>query len=453
MIKLIWVALLSDLLTPMLISRFGWPPAIRWISPAVLVIIVVPWTIWLLLKRERAPKAIFLMFVISIVGVIAAWSNGSGVSVIAWGAWLMMRGPLIGLFSYLKLSSLERFPQRWIKWNLLLLGLEVGVQIWQFLTGTPPGDSLAGTLGDVGTQHLAMITIWVLAVCMGDWVARGRLVPLLGALGLSAVSAVLAELKIFFFAAPVMGLIAIGFSFVKKRRLAQTLLLIGTVVLALLVSVQVYDAIVPSAQLYPLEYYLDPASLSEYANYWGQGVDKDDLGRNLALSLVWQRISISPPALLFGEGLGARAQSDALGLTGAAIIDSEFGLFVGTSLVVILDELGLMGLLVLGGFFLWALRTLWKSVAIPDQQPGMVSLEYGLIIYTLLWPVLLWYASAWVFPASTMLYWVTLGYVLGQSRKGRSVSDEFVTSQVQPHGKSLSSGVFASEHVTIQRVQ
>jgi hypothetical protein len=41
-------------------------------------------------------------------------------------------------------------------------------------------------------------------------------------------------------------------------------------------------------------------------------------------------------------------------------------------------------------------------------------LRYGLLLFSLFWPVWLWYASVWVMRAPMLLYWMLLGYIFNR---------------------------------------
>ncbi len=44
------------------------------------------------------------------------------------------------------------------------------------------------------------------------------------------------------------------------------------------------------------------------------------------------------------------------------------------------------------------------------SDPYQATLAYGLFIFTMFWPVWLWYHKAWLAGAMMILYWVSLGY-------------------------------------------
>jgi hypothetical protein len=421
MIKLIWVALLSDLLTPILIWQAGLPAEFRWISHAAFAVVIVMGLASLLRQRD-VPKAVGVILLFSVIGGLLGWSSGQGASATLWGWYLMFKYPLVGLCIYLDPPKSPQFPGQLRTWCLRLLLFEVAVQVWQYLGGLAPGDSLAGTLGPGGTGLLAMMVLLVTALALGAWIVRGTIAQLGMVVVLGVVSSILGEMKIYFFAVAALGSLAVLIRGVRHRNIGRTLPLVFVVGLSLWLFPVLYDAFVPSAQWYPFSRYLDEGFLNTYASILSPGERADDVGRGLGLYLVWQRISASPLTLLFGEGLGARGVSDALGSVGVGVSTSGLGLYTGTSLLVILGEAGLTGLGCIAMFLLWTLKKLWKATSV-EQTPDLAALQYGLLLYTVLWPLWLYYTSAWVAVVSAPLYWIALGYVLAKPH-GRALTPQ-----------------------------
>jgi hypothetical protein len=62
---------------------------------------------------------------------------------------------------------------------------------------------------------------------------------------------------------------------------------------------------------------------------------------------------------------------------------------------------------------LWVVWKLLRHAKItPDRYLAM--LEYGLALFTLFWPLWLFYHKAWSFGGMMMFYWITLGFVANQ---------------------------------------
>ena len=101
----------------------------------------------------------------------------------------------------------------------------------------------------------------------------------------------------------------------------------------------------------------------------------------------------------------------ALGIVGEGLRQGYYGLAAGSSLLVLMQELGLVGLTSFGGFLLWVNYLLWRYGS-SSSSPEIKVLCYGLIIYATLWPLWLWYHAVWTFGVSMLLYWAILGYLL-----------------------------------------
>jgi hypothetical protein len=236
------------------------------------------------------------------------------------------------------------------------------------------------------------------------------------------VSSILAENKIFPFAIGLMGLATLTLSMLRSRssrkgRVRQEILFVVTVLIGIALFSQAYDAMAPVARLYPMRVIVDPDFLKDYMAIVQSGPEKYDVGRNYALLHVWQELSSSPAAILFGQGLGSHGVSQEFGTVGTSIRSGDLGLFAGSSLVVILGELGLVGLVIVIGTLAGLVRILWKSIHGNDGCSSLY-LRYGLVIFSIMWPIWLWYASAWVYPVVTTLYWASVGYLIrGRARQ------------------------------------
>jgi hypothetical protein len=74
-----------------------------------------------------------------------------------------------------------------------------------------------------------------------------------------------------------------------------------------------------------------------------------------------------------------------------------------------MQETGMLGMLFLGGFMLISVVSLFSQIR-QHPESEVNGLRYGLIIYTLLIPLWLWYDSAWAARVAMLLYWSVLGF-------------------------------------------
>lgn len=411
--KLILLTLLSDIFTPFLTSNAGLPEEARYLSQVTLVFIVGRLLLRFLLGAP-VPRAFGVLAGLSIVGAIAALANGQDVLATVWGWWLMFRYTLVGLYVYVRPESVDRLAPRLSTWCIRLLLLEVVVQLSQFANGEPPGDGITGTLGPNTTSVLVLLALWTLALAIGNWVAIGRMREAAFAASLGIVSSVLGEMKLYPIAAAAMAITSLWYYLRRNHSLSQLLpygLLLGAV---LWVFPSIYNAAVPAAEREPFMSYLSLDRLDQYmSGVWIDSKGGYDLGRGTAVVNGWERLNRSPISLAVGEGLGARGESKTLGTAGLALLAEDFGLFTGSSLVVIMGEMGLLGLAALLVFEAWAVHKLSRAQAsvLPSGEDG---LRYALILYSLLLPVWLWYASLWTYPIPMLLYWSALGYCLAR---------------------------------------
>ena len=82
---------------------------------------------------------------------------------------------------------------------------------------------------------------------------------------------------------------------------------------------------------------------------------------------------------------------------------------------------------------LWVAVVLLRDISRYPQSDG-AQLRYALLLFSLLWPIWLWYRAVWAFPVPMLLYWVTLGYVLNDARKRHMRPAEAALSDLEWRG-------------------
>ena len=418
---LLVLAFATDLLSPILIEKGILPSATRWISPAA-VALMIALTLVRMLAWDRIPGAVWIIIWFSLIGACVALVRGQGAMATAWGWWRMFEYPLVGLFAFLQPNWPRRFPE-WLSTScVVILGVEVIVQIGQYFSGQKPGDLLAGTFGAYGTHNLMLFAVIAFCLALGHWLVEGKWMPLALVMALSLVSNVLAENKVFPVVVVSLSILTGVVAVVRNRDALRPTLYLVSLGLAIWCFALVYNAIIPTARTDSLESYLQIAKIKAYSDsvrssvHLGQGYS--DIGRNYAVIYGLNAISTDTTTLLFGMGLGTRSESRSLGITGSALGQDALGLSTGTSLLIIMQELGLVGLGVLGGFVLWVVLTLAKDI-IGDPCEELVELRYALLLFTLLWPLWIWYAASWFAPFPMLLYWTALGYALREGKRQR----------------------------------
>jgi len=413
---LLAVAFATDLFAPFLI-RYGILPAYaRWVSHAAVAMMTLG-AYARMMVFDRVPGVVWVIVANSAIGVTVALCQGQGIVPTAWGWWIMFQFPLVGLYAYLQPKWPDRFPQRLRTACAFILGMQVIVQTGQYVTGESIGDGVSGTFGPRGTGDLVVFALLVLCLVLGHWLAHREWQALVLVLGMGIFVAVLGGMKFYPFAALALGVLSsVVFIFQTRRlwKLVPYVVLIGTVVVAF---IGFYNLVRPTALSLPLEKYLEPQTFIKYTHRADrtlvQGKYYYDIGRNYALAYGWNSILSDPTTFLFGMGLGARGESRSLGTAGAALLRGNLGLATGTSLLVIMQEVGLVGMVVLGCFIVWTVVVLFKGVK-NYPQSNAVELRYGLLLFSLLWPLWLWYNTAWINRPAMLIYWSALGYVLSE---------------------------------------
>ncbi|MFC2036542.1 hypothetical protein ACFLYD_01040 [Chloroflexota bacterium] len=417
---LLVAALVTDLVTPFFVSAGILPGATSWISHAfLLAAVVLAYTRMMIF--DHLPGAVWAILGISLIGVTVALFRDQGFAATLWGWWLLFRFPLVGLYAYLHPGLPDRFSQWLLSFCLIVVGVEVLFQIGQYLSGETPGDDLSGTFGSHGVGHLMFLTVFTVSLAFGQWLAHSRWKPLVLALVLGTVSGVLAENRMF----PVAVLLLAAFAGLlllargmQLRRLVALLVVLGV---GLVVFIRGYNAFVPGAQVVSFEErFLDEDYVNSYLgkvrrSEVGGGVQQSyRMGRNLALEYAWSTIIGDPVTLLFGFGLGARGDSISLGISGSALKQDKF--VRGSNLVIMMQEMGLFGLVVIMGFVVWVTVALIRDIRRYPHAPA-VGLRYALLLFSVFWPLWLWYKKPLESRVTMLIYWVALGYVFRVSRE------------------------------------
>jgi hypothetical protein len=164
------------------------------------------------------------------------------------------------------------------------------------------------------------------------------------------------------------------------------------------------------------QWLLDEDTRSHYLNRVSRSeiTDRFGMGRNALFGYAFDTIAGEPTSLAFGFGLGSWGGSDALGVVGSAYEAGRYRR--GSNLVVLIQELGVFGLLAAGGFLVWVTLVLYRDIR---RQPlsKAAGLRYGLLLFSLLWPLLFWYKRPLESRATMWLYWVALGYVMNEANE------------------------------------
>lgn len=410
---LVVAVLIAELLTPTLIWNRILPGAAKWLGD-LFILMIIGHVIVEMLRKDRIPPAFLLMVGVSIVGSVVAAYEGQQWQATAWGIWLLFKYPVVGIYTYLHTEWPTDFPSKFFYLFMGLLAFETVFQIGQFFTGTPTGDDLAGSFGWHGIASLTMFSLIVLCIAFGHWLATGHWWALAIGVGLCGISSVLGEIKFFPVAIVILASVSIVLLIIRNGKVGQALAILVILSCLAPLFVVMYNTFVADANgTRRFEEYFDAATTEKY-------LQNTDLlpsgiyyfGRGFAMEYAWNAIQRDRTTLTFGYGIGARADSNALGVLGQALVQSDYGRTTpGTSMLILLQETGVMGLALIGLFVLYFAYSLYLDIG-RNPEKYISSVRYGFLLFTVLWPLWIWYTSSWHSAVTVILYWAGVGYLL-----------------------------------------
>ncbi|MEM7330581.1 MAG: hypothetical protein AAF490_00725 [Chloroflexota bacterium] len=412
-----------DFFTPYLVRMRILPNSVRFLADAAILGLFV-----LLLFRsivfDKIPLPLFLIFAILAVWGLVATYEGQPLLATLWGAWRLFKYPIIGILTYLQPFWPDNFHETLRIGCLRLLQVNISLQIFQYASGDIPGDHLSGFFGKHGVSPLLFLIIFCLAVALGRWLAESKWDMLLWVLPLGAVASGLGEMKLFPFVVVALSSVTFVVQLLRGRQYQKLFFYVVFVAIVTVSFGMFYNTVVAEARgTLRIEEYLNVETLDEYLN---RSYRRDNgnyyLGRGFALQLGWDTIQRDGTTFLFGMGVGTRSESTTLGVAGAGLVESVYGLNSGTSLLVMMQEFGVVGLVLFEIIMLWSVFVLWLSVEKNSKSPYN-TLRFAIMLLSLLWPIWLWYSQTWTFGVFMTLYWGTLGYLLGFAKNNEPVPE------------------------------
>lgn len=410
---LIAAAFFAELFLPLLIWKTPIPGAARWLADG-FVLLIAGLACTRMLLFDRIPKAFLLVVGAALIGGTVATFEAQPMLATLWGVWRMFMYPMVAFFAYLQPSWPRQIASRVFLLAVSLLGLEVVVQLGQYAAGQTPGDNLAGTFGWKGVGSLVMFVLLVLCLAFGKWLTDGSWRALVFAIVMGLLASVFGEMKVYPIA---LLLIAATASLLYLWRGGQFYKILNyglVLVIATAAFLFLYNIVVSEGRgVRRLEAYTELAQVTKYLNNvnYNSETGRYNLGRGFALTYGWEIIQRDSTTRLFGMGIGTRNESSSLGVVGRALEDSDYGVTSGTSLLVLMQETGLVGLAILGLFFCWLILALLRDIQV-EPESDMTVLRYGIVLFSIFWPLWLWYHRAWNFGPSMILYWALVGYLL-----------------------------------------
>lgn len=404
-----------EMVMPILIWKRIIPGVSRWAGDlAVLTMLAV--TFVQMLQRDHIPRMVVVFGTLSVISTAVAAFEGQPLVGIAWGWWMMFKYPIVGIYVYIH-SEWPDVLSRWVyNFCFLALGLQVLVQVGQYATGEVLGDNLAGTFGAHGVNPLVMFIFITTCLAFGYWLVKHEWRMLACALFMGAISSGLGIMRIYPFGAIAIAGLALIIYFGRGGKLLNMLLYLALLAILLVGFAAFYNAVIAEERgVRRIEQFLAVGSVDNYLNTVNYDEDTGQfrLGRSFALSYGWSLLQRDSATMLWGYGIGARNESSSLGIVGVGLEDSEYGLAIGTSALVFMQEFGLLGLAILGSVFLWTGIVCWR-VAQRNQDPYIQTMAYGILLFTLCWPLWFWYNHSWRFAVPMLMYFSMVGYLMGK---------------------------------------
>lgn len=433
--RLLALVLLAELFTPILVWPLRFPRAILGtVEVAIALVAFVAFAY--MLKEDRIPRAVLLIIGLTLIWSISPMIEGQPLAATIWGWWGMFKYPLLALFAFLVQGWPPDFARWFFRFCIGLLIFQVLVQLIMLALGFPTGDSLAGTFGQKGVMQFSMLVFFIVSLGLGHWLATYQRRTLVLILALGLLGSTLNATKFYLIGAGILAVATLVIHLIRGGQLRQLFVYIILIAGAAAVFIPIYNSyLVNTMGLKPLQEYLNVEAVENYI--FTDGTKRDDttfnIGRGLAVTYGWQQIRRDWTTTLFGFGIGTRSQSELLGIRGSALLEDIYG--VGTTtLGTWIQEIGVVGMLVFMAINLWMAAKMFQY-ARRVNDPYRATLAYGLMIFTLFWPLWQWYHKAWMAGAMMSLYWIAIGYTFNQiyafdrrrsraaarSRAGRSI--------------------------------
>lgn len=414
---LVSFSLAIDFFTPYLVRQKVLPNSVRYLGDAAILGLFV-----LLLFRSivfnKIPIALFLILAILSIWGLVAFYEGQPILATFWGAWRLFKFPIIGILTFVQPFWPENFSERFRLACLRILQVNVLLQLYQYLAGEVPGDHLSGFFGKHGVSPLLLFIMFCLSIALGRWLAESKWDMLFWVLPLGGLASGLGEMKLFPFVIVAMGIVTFVLQLLRGRQYQKLFFYAVFTAIVVVAFGMFYNAVVADARgTLRIEEYLNIDTLDEYLNRsYIRPNGEYYFGRGFALQLGWQTIQRDSTTTLFGTGLGSRSESQTLGVAGSGLTSGDYGLSSGSSLLVLMQELGVVGLILFELVAFWVVGALWIAAAKhPESRHN--TLRFAIMLLTILWPLWLWYSQTWTFGVYMTLYWGTVGYLMAFAAK------------------------------------
>jgi hypothetical protein len=408
---LLFIALASDVAYPLLSWKLGLPEQFRLVSQAAILILVII-GLFRSLRLRNFPFVWLMLAMWLIFSSIQALTAGQSFGATVLGLYVWLRYPLLGLYAYTRPKRFPEFDRHIYSAVLFLVGLNLLIQVAQFVGGEIPGDNLAGFWGLKGSNNLASFICVALAIAFGNWIIKGPSRGLWILIGMSIISSVLAETKIFLVVIALTGILAILLYSYKRKRILSGVSLSILLLISSVVFIQLYDVIF-HPQGAGLSSYLRLDNLIAYLSTSNQNNGTISyIGRWVQFGYTWKLINQTPTTLLIGLGIGSLETSRSLGVSGVTLLTSSLGVFGANTLTALIGDFGLIGIIVMFILFTRIALSLFSIRSDQDQE----ALNIGLAIFICTLPLWMFYMYIWVTPITMLIFWFGVGQEIKSSR-------------------------------------
>jgi hypothetical protein len=412
--RLLALVLLAELFMPFLVWPVRFPRIVLGVIEVSIALVAFVAFVYML-KEDRIPRAILLIIGLTLIWSISPMLEGQSLAATAWGWWGLFKYPLLGVFAFLVQGWPSDFARWFFRFCIGLLIFQIVIQLIMLAMGFPVGDSLAGTFGLKGVMQFTMMVFFIVALGLGHWLATYERKILLLILALGLLGSTLNGTKFYLIGVGILAAATLIIHLVRGGQLRQLFVYIFLIAGAAAIFVPVYNSyLVNSRGLKPIQDYLNIETIEGYI--FTDGARGDDtsynIGRGLAVTYGWQQIRRDWTTTLFGFGIGTRTQSGVLGIRGSVLEEDMYGVGV-TTMGTWIQEIGVVGQLVFLAINLWMAAKMFQY-ARRANDPYRATLAYGLMLFTLFWPLWQWYHKVWTAGVMMSLYWISIGYIFNQ---------------------------------------
>jgi len=419
-IVLFWISLSCDLIFPFFIWKYNFPIILKSIPYLLCLIIVLQVIFRRVFISIKLTGSFLIILLISIQGIIVSFLNSQNVYIIIYAWFVLFRGPLIAYYFKDQYKFGNDYVKILIQILLMIIIFELCFQLYEYLEGSFNMDQRGGSLGEWSTQYLIILEILCLSIMIGFALFKGKYLLLTVSSILVSFSSLLGEMKLFPYAIFIMAILSIIIYVILNRKESKTKIFrtVGIFSLIMIVPLFIYLSlynkfILPTAGKTFVE-----ISAPKFIKQQETSVQKDtqgnyDVGRTTGIIYVFNQIKTNPVTMIFGEGIGSRSESKSLHILGKSLEKGAITGLTRSSLIIIFSELGIIGILLLFFSMINVIFKLFKML-LHNIQIETACLIFGLLIFTILAPVWLWYGTSWTYPLVLYLYWINIGYIFNR---------------------------------------